>query len=216
MATCQVGRSRILNVPYFAQPTYNTCQSTCLKMMASYLEQAMVFQSTGAGTREILDIWKDINESKDRPVKARNAHANMKWWLERHFPSLHFEYHTIMDEARACEKVIELINFGKPVLMSVSHARSDGHIILVVGYENYIPLMSTADFHLVVHDPNGKFDPSLKSSMYGDKGKRVGGKSLMSGGEAGPGQNCLLHMTGVSRQRIKDERRGTYYLLSAR
>jgi hypothetical protein len=186
-----------------------------LKMMARYLEQAVVFQSTGAGAREILDIWKDINESKERPVKARNAHANMKWWLERHFPSLHFDYHTIMDEIRACETVIEFINFGMPVLMSVSHARVEGHIILVVGYENYVPMMSTADFHLVVHDPYGKFDPSLLSSTYGAK-RYVGGMSLMSGGQVGPGQNCPLHMTGVGRQRVGDARRGTYYLLSAR
>jgi len=215
MATLQAGQSRILKVPYFAQPTGITCQSTCLKMMASYLEQAVAFQSTGAGTREILDIWKDINESKDRPVKARNAHANMKWWLERYFPLLRFEYHTITDEIRACEKVIEFINFGIPALMSVSHARVEGHIILVVGYENYVPMMSTDDFHLVVHDPYGKFDPSLLSSIYGTK-RYVGGMSLMSGGQAGPGQNCLLHMGGVGRQRLGDARRGTYYVLSAR
>lgn len=183
--------------------------------MASYLEQAVIFQSTSAGAKEILDIWKDINESKDRPVKARNAHANMKWWLERYFPSLYIEYRTITDEIRVCEKVIEFINFGIPVLMSVSHARSDGHIILVVGYENYVPRMSTADFHLVVHDPNGRFDPSLLSSTYGAK-RYVGGMSLMSGGQARPGQNCLLHMTGVGRQRVGDARRGTYYLLSVR
>jgi hypothetical protein len=215
MASLQVGQSRVLQVPYFAQPTGITCQSTCLKMMATYLERAVAIQSTGAGAREILDIWKDINESKDRPVKARNAHANMKWWLERYFPLLRFEYHTTTDEVRACEKVIEFINFGIPVLMSVSHARVEGHIILVVGYENYVPMVSTADFHLVVHDPYGKFDPSLLSSMYGAK-RYVGGVSLMSGGQMGPGQNCPLCMTGVSRQRVSDARRGTYYLLSAR
>jgi Papain-like cysteine protease AvrRpt2 len=76
MAALQVGQSRVLHVPYFAQPTGITCQSTCLKMMASYLEQAVIFQSTGTGPREILAIWKDINESKDRPVKASNAYAN--------------------------------------------------------------------------------------------------------------------------------------------
>ena len=215
MAVLQVGQSRVLQVPYFAQPTGITCQSTCLKMMASYLERAVAFQSTGAGAREILDIWKDINESKERPVKVKNAHSNMKWWLERHFPSLHFEYHTIMDETRACEKIIEFIKFGMPVLMSVSHARVEGHIILVVGYENYVPMMSTADFHLVVHDPYGKFDPSLLSSTYGSK-RYVGGMSLMSGGQVGPGQNCPLHMSGVGRQRVGDARRGTYYLLSGR
>jgi hypothetical protein len=184
-------------------------------MMATYLEQSVVLQSTGAGERDVLAIWKDINESSERPVKVRNAHANMKWWLERHFPSLRFEYHQIADEICACEKIIDFINAGMPVLVSVSHARVEGHIILVVGYENYMPLMSTPNFHLMVHDPYGKFDPSLLSSTYGAK-RYVGGMSLMSGGQAGPGQNCRLPMGGVGRQRMGDARRGTYYLLSAR
>lgn len=82
--------------------------------------------------------------------------------------------------------------------MSVSHARVAGHIVLVVGYENYQPLTLTPDFHLVVHDPNGKFDPSLLSNLYGTYRTKVGGKrmgleggmSLVSGGQSGPGQNC--------------------------
>src|SRR2546425_9228731 len=86
------GRSRVVPVPYFAQPTGITCQSTCLKMMATYLEQSVVMQSTGAADRDILEIWKDINEDPKRPVKVRNAHKNMKWWLGRHFPTLIFDY----------------------------------------------------------------------------------------------------------------------------
>lgn len=215
MATVQVGRSRVLQVPYLTQPTGITCQSTCLKMMADYLEQSVVFRSTRAGAQDILSIWGEINQSKDRPAKARNAHANMKWWLERHFPSLRFEYHTTMDEIHACEKILEFIDSGMPVLMSVSHARVPGHIILVVGYENYVPLLSSDDFRLVVHDPYGRFDPSLVSSTYGPK-RYEGGKSLFSGGQEGPGQNCRLPMTGVSRQRFADASRGMYYLLSAR
>lgn len=208
-------RTRVLTVPYFFQPTGITCQSTCLKMMAAYVEQHIVHQSTSAGASDILDIWKSINESPDRPVKARNAHANLKWWLERHFPSLRFEYLTMPDEARALEKIIEFIDRGVPVLMSVSHSRSEGHIVLVVGYENYVHSISSADFNIVVHDPNGRFDPFILSNLYGSR-RWVGGSSLASGGQTGPGQNCRLPITGVSRHRQSDRRRGTYYLLSAR
>lgn len=214
MPATQVGQRKILQVPYFVQPTGTTCQSTCLKMMARYLEEAVVFQSTGAGERDIIDIWKDINQSNDRPVKALNAHANMKWWLEKHFPSLGFQYQMIKDEARATETMVDYINSGVPILMSVSHARVEGHIILVVGYANYIPLTSAEDFHLVVHDPYGKFHPSLLSSIYGRK-RHEGGMSMMSGGQGGPGQNCCLPITAVSRQRRGDHCQGTYYLLAA-
>jgi hypothetical protein len=211
----QFSRTVILPVPYFAQPTSNTCQSTCLKMMATYLEQTIVLQSTGGGDQDILDIWKDVNESPKRPVMARNAHANMKWWLEQHFPTIRFEYHTLTDEGRALEKIVSFIEGGVPVLMSVSHARVPGHIILVVGYENYAALASTPDFNLVVHDPYGRFDPSLLSKSYG-RLRWLGGMSLVTGGETGPGQSCRLQISSVGRQRMADSRRGTYYLLSAK
>lgn len=211
----QSSRTNILPVPYFAQPTSNTCQSTCLKMMATYLEQSVVLQSTGGADRDILDIWKDVNESPQRPVMARNAHANMKWWLEQHFPTLRFEYLTLTDEGRALEEIVRFINGGMPILMSVSHARVPGHIILVVGYENYTPSVSTPDFDLVVHDPYGRFDPSLLSRSYG-RLRWLRGMSLVTGGETGPGQSCRLTISSVSRQRKADSRRGTYYLLSAK
>ncbi len=215
--TTTVGSSRttVLRVPYFTQPTGITCQSTCLKMFATYLEQSVMRQSTGAGDQEIPQIWKDINESADRPVKLRNAHANMKWWLEKHFRTLSFQYLTVHDETQALEKIISYIDGRMPVLMSVSHARVAGHIILVVGYENYLPFASTPNFNLVVHDPYGRFDPSLTSKSYG-KLRWLGGMSLVDGGEVGPGQSLRLNLTAVSRQRKGDSRRGTYYLLSAR
>jgi hypothetical protein len=214
MVSTAVSRSRILPVPYFPQPTGITCQSTCLKMMASYLEQAVVYQSTGAAAKDIGAIWKDVNEAKDRPVKLRNAHANLKWWLERYFARLRFEYVTLTDEAVAIERIIQFVDGGMPVLMSVSHARVEGHIILVVGYEGYVPGISSTDFHLVVHDPYGRFDPSLLSNTFGQR-RFDGGMSLASGGSKGPGEGCRVPVTSVSRQRAGDARSGTYYLLSA-
>jgi hypothetical protein len=209
------GRSRILNVPYFAQPTGVTCQSTCLHMMAEYIEQQILFQSTGAGDRDIQAIWKDVNQSPDRPVKIQNAHANLKWWLEQHFPSVRFEYFTIHDEPTATERIIRFIDGGWPVLVSVSHARVPGHIILVVGYENYVANQSSVDFKLVVHDPYGRFDPTLLSKLYGQR-RFEGGMSLMSGGTSAPGRAVRLPMSSVSRQRAQDKQLGTFYLLSGR
>lgn len=206
------GLSRILPVPYFVQPTPITCQSTVLKMMSSYLEERVVMASTGAAERNILDIWKDINEDPHRPVKARNAHANMKWWLEKHFTTLKFKYMQLTKEDLAVQAIIAFIDSGFPVLVSISHARVEGHIILVTGYENYEPNLSSLDFRLVVHDPYGRFDPFLLSKLYG-KSRFTGGASLMSGGETGPGQGTRLPITAVARQRVGDSQRGTYYLL---
>jgi hypothetical protein len=206
--------SKTLSVPYFAQPTPKTCQSTVLKMMANYLEQHVVYQSTGAADREILDIWKDINEDPKRPSPARNAHANMKWWLERHFPTLRFEYIQTKREDQAIEAIVRFIDGGFPVLVSVSHERVAGHIILVVGYANYLPNVSNPDLALVVHDPYGSFDPTLLSTLFGTK-RWTGGASLRDGGEVGPGRANRLPLPSVGRQRIGDAVSGTFFLLSA-
>jgi hypothetical protein len=211
------GQTKILPVPYFHQPTDNTCQSTCLKMMAAYLEQFVVSQSTDgrAVDADELQIYKQINESTDRPAKSGlNSHANMKWWLERRFPSLIFDYRVLTDEGTVGTTIVHSINSGMPVLMSVSHARVGGHIVLVVGYENYVPNMSSHDFHLVVHDPFGKFDPTLLSAVYG-KRRMEGGMTLMQGGERAPGYSCRVPITSVGRQKKGDDRLGKYYLLSA-
>jgi hypothetical protein len=125
------GLSRVLPVPYFVQPTPITCQSTVLKMMSSYLEENVV-NARGAADRNILDIWKDINEGNDRPVKARNAHANMKWWLEKHFTTLKFKYMQLAKEDLAIQAIIGFIDSGFPALVSISHARVEGHIILAI------------------------------------------------------------------------------------
>ena len=209
-----LGFSKALPVPYYVQPTDITCQSTCLKMFAAYLEERLMV-STGAGERQIGDIWTDINIGTKRPVKARNAHANMKWWLETHFPRVKFEYVTTVDSVAALSSIVGFIDKGFPVMMSVSHASVKGHIILVIGYENYRPNQSSPDFSLVVHDPYGRFDPSLSERLFGKK-RWDRGMSLMSGGESGPGANLRLPLDGVSRHRSGDASRGTFYLLSAR
>ena len=206
--------SKTLSVPYFTQPTPITCQSTVLKMFATYLENEVVHQTTGAAARPIPDIWKDINEDPKRPVKVRNAHANMKWWLGKYFPRLRFEYIQTSQEDQAITAIVRFIDGGFPVLMSVSHARVAGHIILVTGYENYRPGMSSADFALIVHDPYGRFDPSLLSTLFG-KQRWVGGMSLKTGGQQGPGQSNRVTIDAASRRRAGDASAGTYYLLSA-
>jgi hypothetical protein len=208
------GLNKTLPVPYFTQPTSNTCQSTVLKMMAAYIEQNVVLQSTGAAARTIPDIWKDINEDPKRPVKVRNAHANMKWWLEHHFPSVRFAYIQTNQEDRAVESIVRFIDGGFPVLVSVSHERVKGHIILVTGYANYTPVMSSEDFELIVHDPYGRFDPSLLSTVFGSN-RWTGGASLMSGGQTGPGRSNRLPLPAASRRRVGDSQAGTYFLLSA-
>jgi hypothetical protein len=209
------GRSTRLPVPYLAQPTGNTCQSTCLKMFAMYLERRAVRQGAPISSRDILDIWKDVNESPNRPSNVRNAHANLKWWLERHFPGRRFEYLTTTDQVNAVENIVRFIDAGYPVLMAVSHARVPGHIVLVVGYENYVAYQSSVDFALIVHDPYGRFDPSLLSNLYGGK-RWQGGMSISDGGERAPGMDCRVPLTAVSRQRAGDVALGTYYLLSTR
>ena len=208
------GATKTLVVPYFTQPTAITCQSTVLKMFASYLERNIVLQSTGAAERQVTDIWKDINEDPKRPSKILNAHANMKWWLEKRFPSLRFEYIQTKSEIQAIEKIVNFINSGFPVLVAVSHINVQGHIILITGYEDYLANASSADFKFVVHDPYGRFDPSLNSKLFGQR-RWEGGASLVAGGERAPGMGTKLPVTAVNRHRPGDAYLGTYYLLSA-
>lgn len=207
--------SNVLTVPYFIQPTAITCQSTCLKMMAMYLEREVVFQSTGAEDVSIASIWQNVNAGVGRPSIVRNSHANFKWWLEQRFPSLGFDYVRSGNEADAIERITQSIDRRMPVMVSVSHERVAGHIILVIGYENYGLNVSDEGFRLVAHDPYGRFDPSLASLLYG-KRRDHGAMSLAIGGESGPGESVRLPITAVGRRREFGGNVGQYILLMPR
>jgi hypothetical protein len=172
------GRSKILPVDYYTQPSGNSCQSTCLKMMASYIEGGGASASGGEAQLNPVNIYEAVNGAADRPDKANtNSHRNLIWWLQNRFPNLKFKEVITKDEAMALEAIVNLIDRDSPVMVGVSHARVPGHIILVIGYMNYQPYTSTPDFGVVVHDPYGKFDPTLLSDLYGAR-RYSGGASL--------------------------------------
>jgi len=209
------GHAKLLKVPYFTQPTDNTCQSTALKMFATYLEREILQKDAGAADLRPVDIYKTINTDPKRPNKKfTNAHANIRWWLEQRFPDLFFYYITTALEEEAIDDIVGFIDSGFPVLVAVSHANVEGHIILVIGYEGYQPNTSSLDFKLVIHDPYGAFDPSLLSKAYG-KQRYDRGMCLQSGGEIGPGTAVRLDPLAASRQRKGDAYKGTFYLISA-
>jgi Peptidase_C39 like family len=209
------GRSKRLNVSYFTQPTDNTCQSTVLKMFANYVEQEVLKISGGAGDLRPVDIYNTINKDPARPQKKfTNAHSNMKWWLEQRFPTLIIQYITTALEWEAIDDIVGFIDSGFPVLVAVSHANVEGHIVLVIGYQGYLENASSLDFKLVVHDPYGAFDPSLLSKSYG-KQRFEKGMCLQQGGELGPGSAVVLDPLAASRQRQGDKYKGTFYLISA-
>ncbi len=207
-------RSKQLAVPYFTQPTGNTCQSTVLKMFAVYVEREILKHDAGAMSLEPTAIYKSVNSGSDRPVALQNAHANFKWWLEQRFPTLTITYLSTPVSSEAIDHIVAAIDRGFPVLVSVSHARVPGHIVLVIGYEGYMDNATSLDFRLVVHDPYGAFDPTLLSSSYG-KQRYERGACLQAGGEIGPGTAVRLDPLAASRQRKGDASFGTFYLMSA-
>jgi len=115
---------------------------------------------------------------------------------------LTFDYREAIREARALQEIVTFIDGDFPVIVGVSHANVDGHIILVVGYENYEPNMSSPDCKLVVHDPYGRLDPSLKSALFGWRRWQGGMTLASSGAEQGPGANVRLPIVAAGRQQL--------------
>lgn len=226
--------SRILPVPYFAQPKDDQCQSTVLRMFAQYLDTIVMKRSSVAGQRAIGDIFTDINTNTapkgkpdSRPTTVKNHHDNMIWWLNQHYPTLKFAKTTSKDPATALWLIRQSIDSGFPLMASVSHASVEGHIVLVVGYDGLVPEICQANLpdpelpaietvRIVVHDPYGAFDPALKSKQNA-KRRWEGGQSLTGGSERGPGTSVAVPLTSVSRRRKNDPdwRKGNYELMTA-
>src|SRR5690349_19486892 len=113
-----MAKSKILPVPYYTQSTETNCQGTVLKMMGSYLDA--LSGVSGPGGNNATDIKNSINSGKG-PSKLKNAHANMRWWLEQNYPGLVFEYTSTKLDFEAIDKVVYHISRGYPVLMAVNH-----------------------------------------------------------------------------------------------
>jgi hypothetical protein len=204
-------RNKTLPVPYLTQPTPNTCQSTCLKMFSMFLNDRLG-RSSPIDRMSILEIWKEINEGNDRPVKERNSYENMKWWLGKNFPMFKFTVQSTRNTDEAMTKVVARIDDGFPVMVSTNHAKTDGHIILVIGYRGAVA-NACADVQFVCHDPYGKFNPKLGSKAFG-KNRFDGGTCLEGGGETGPGMGVIYDHDGIRRIRSDKHSNGTYFLIS--
>jgi hypothetical protein len=185
-------------------------------MFASYLDQQ------GKDPNDIDWFFKDIESIKDeinsgegRPSALKNAHENMVWWLEKYFAPIRFERKATTDELQALDWVVSHIDQNYPVIVSTNHANVKGHIILVVGYEHYIPFQSTEEFAFICDDPYGQFNPQLNSNLYGKK-RFVDGMSLPAGGESAPGKELRLNYDGIRRIRKDQSRTGNFEFISVK
>lgn len=204
---------KVLSVPYKVQPTSNTCQSTCLKMCTMYMQDELGYSFTGI-PKEIEQIYKEINIGNERPVKKRNAWKNFVWWLNKETGSSMFSLKITEDEAEATEYIIQSINNGFPVILSTNHMRTKGHIIMVIGYQNYIPNQSNPDLKFVCHDPYGTFHPDLASNLYG-KNRYDYGQTNIDGSEEGVGKGVLLGLGALKRIRSDRHNTDRFAMISA-
>ena len=196
----------ILPVPYFVQPTETTCQATSCKMLAVYYDATKNFLSEE-------DIKKLINEHPDRPVKEYENHIdNMVWWLNRELVGKKIFVRESLNIEYAIPKIISCLNPRRPVLLSTNHSRVEGHIIVVVGYQNYHVSIFSPEFKFIINDPYGKFHASLGSKLHGKK-RFQGGMSLLKGGSEGPGRNLSLDEYQIGRTRKDQHSYGVYHMI---
>lgn len=208
----------ILSVPYFIQPDGSSCQSTVLKMMASYIDKKRGQPTQG---RVISQIKTAVNGDPRRPDKAAlNAWKNFHWWLQNEFGDMTFQMDTTPHVVNAVTVVRRSIDKGWPVLVSTNrNMNNSGHIILVVGVmrlENGVlvePLPGPVNqpFVFVCHDPYGRFGRQFFSSdtRWGAGRYDMPGGYSSSDGQIGPGMYVGYTLDGIGRSE------GTFLLIRA-
>ena len=169
--------------------------------------------SLDSAAKDIQQIWKDINTGASRPSQIQNDWVNFIWWLNKNIPQHSFSLFKTKDEIKATEFIINCINEDFPILISTNHTKTKGHIILAVGYINYVPNQSSADFNIICHDPYGAFSPILLSNLYGKK-RYDTGMSNADGSEEGIGKGVGLTITSIKRNRNDLHTFGEYVMIS--
>lgn len=213
------GLDKVLDVPYHIQPNAVTCQSSCLKMYASYLQtNGYTFP---AADDEIIEIHSELGSNPERPNKEhRNTWTNFLWWLNQHNAEngLQFNLEITDDQQQAIVRMINSIDNGFPVLLSTNHARVKGHIIMVVGYVNHFnnegPTTWNEGLQFVCHDPYGEFHPELLSNLYRNN-RYKGSFEEFKGGQYGPGKGVLLSIDALKRMRSDQHTENQYVMISA-
>jgi len=162
-----MAKSQILNVPYFPQYNYKTCQTAVLKMYAEYL-----IKFKGIQANKSVELSIDGIREKLEAMGSAYSHQNWMTWMKLAF-NLEMESIYIHHEFTAVDFLVSHLDHNYPVIASVSHANNTGgHIILIFGYEqkkrnNWIEQPETI-FH--VHDPYGKYDPMFNGKRNIDFG----------------------------------------------
>jgi len=169
-------------------------------MYALYMERWLKVCSVATG-KSISDIHKEV---------PNNTHQSFVEWLDKYFAPYSFARFQYSKAQDAAEKVKFSINRGFPLLISTNHVRTSGHIILAIGYISDASPTGNGQIDFVCHDPYGKFNPELKSDLYG-KRRLEGGACLVTGGEQGPGAAVIYDSTGIERARD-----GTWVLITAK
>lgn len=197
--------SKVLEVPYKTQPNNYSCQSTCLKMMAMYHDMS------STKDKSIESIYKEINDGEARPIKQKNAWDNIVWWLNLYNDAPSFSLVKTKNEVEAIEYIVKCINNNSPVIISTNNFKTKGHLVLIVGYTNYIANQSNPNLRFICHDPYGQFFPELHSDLYGPN-RYDFGMSLPDGSEKGVGKGVEITPTTLKRFR-DDTHHSDYYVM---
>lgn len=199
----EVVSKKILDVPYYIQPTDYTCQSTVCKMVVEYLLPKGSKERSLISVIEETEIYNLINYDSNRPNKTTtNSWANMIWWMQKH---VIYKFQDIYptDNWSAINALKKSINNFYPVIIGVTHSRNiGGHVILVVGYKETqivignLTTVITTTFYC--HDPYGHYFKTGRQddNQYGLKRSVM---NLVGGGQSGAGAFVLYSLDGVKR-----------------
>lgn len=198
---------KILDVPYFIQPTSSTCQSVCVQMVATYLLQKNSKKRRNIARLDANSIKNEINKSPNRPNKKYHNHnENMRWWLKKE-TTISFDLLWTSNRTVAHNKLTNCIRNGFPVIALVHHGNlpaDGGHVIVIVGYDDHtIPNSSPATpITYFCHDPYGHFYPTGRknSNLHGSK-RWNGGFSWVDEGGHGPGAFVKYSNAGIYLKR---------------
>ncbi|WP_299273629.1 C39 family peptidase [uncultured Psychroserpens sp.] len=209
-------KSKVLQVPYYTQPNADTCQSTCLKMLAHFL-------NVPGKDDPITQIYDIVNFHNDRPdqkvckdekgnIEGCNRWNNIIWWWNTRSgyyadkpkePKLKMKWRILDDQAKTIEHIVSSIDSGVPLLVSVSNSNTTGHFVLVVGYQNYLKNQSSPDFNIVCHDPYGEFFPELQSRLFGKK-RYEKGFTKADGSEHAVGAGVEIGIDSLAKFKAND------------
>ncbi|MFH1051223.1 MAG: papain-like cysteine protease family protein [bacterium] len=148
-------KGTVIPMPFYEQPG-NSCWATCATMLA----KAYTPYTDRMNEPEVYKFLKYMQIGRDDGISSYNFLKKLPMAIHLYSGGVGLESSGYFRLNSAKEQILNELDKGHPVLISLDYPNVGAHVVMIVGYSQYIE-NSVKHFYLVVHNPQATGSESM-------------------------------------------------------